>query len=429
MNLLRLAAAWGVLTLALPLATRAQTTAPAAKPVVELPAIHVEGEAGQGPAVSEALNPALGANTYTITERDIDQIAQGENTPFNQVLVHAPGVSFDTYGAIHLRNEDPYYYYYINGTRLPDGINGFSQDIDTRFVKSVTVEIGALPAYYAEGNYGVVDITTKTGAELNGAVASFYGGSNDTLHPSFSYGGTSHGTDFYITGSFVHDDLGLENPTPGTRAIHDQTDQYRGMAYLSHQFDGGGRLSFVFSGADNNYEIPNTPGQAPAFDFSGTTDPPTVVDSTSLNERQNEQTYYGFIAYQQSFDDWSFQVSQVNRDSTVKFNPDVNGDLLFNGVAASVDEYLFSNGVQADFTWQAASDHTVRYGMIAETQQAGTHNQTQVYRSMTTAPPPARSSPSLTTTPSAPTTTASTSRTSGRSTTSSRSTSACASSR
>jgi hypothetical protein len=325
------------------------------------------------------IDPQANKATYTLTAQQISTIAQGENTSFNLVLAHAPGVSDDTYGAIHFRNEDPYYRYYINGTLLPSGINGFSQDVDTRFLQSVTLKVGALPAYYTEGNYGIVDITTKSGAALNGGAATFYGGSFETIHPSFSYGGTSHGTDFYFTGSYLHDDLGLENPTPNSTAIHDETNQYRGMTYLSHQFDDAGRFTFVFSGQDSDYQIPNTPNQTPAFNFNGSPNPPVFVNSTSLNETQNEQTYYGFVAYQQNFDDWSFQISQVDRDSTVKFNPDINGDLLYNGVAAAVKEYNTVNGIQADFTWQAATDHKVSYGVIADTQGAGANNFTYVY--------------------------------------------------
>ncbi len=374
----------GALTSALlltasPFLLRAQTTG-----VTQLPPIEVVGEAAPAAPVSEVIDPGIGANAYTLTNQEIGQIAQGENTSFNQVLVHTPGVSNDTYGVVHFRNEDPYYRYYINGTLLPSGINGFSQDIDTRYVQSVTTQVGALPAYYPEGNYGIVELTTKSGAGLNGGALTLYGGGNETLHPAFSYGGSSHGTDFYFTGSYLHDDLGLENPTANTSAIHDETNQYRGMAYLSHSFDGGGRLTFLFSGEDADYQIPNTPNQQPGFDFAANAGtpgyaPPTPVNSTSLNETQNEQTYFGFIAYQQSFDDWSFQVSQVDRDSTVKFNPDINGDLYYNGIAAAIKEYNLVNGVQADFTWQAATDHTVRFGVIADTQGAGADNLSYIY--------------------------------------------------
>ena len=349
-----------------------------------LPTIVVTAQSPTAEPTRQQTDLSVGTSTYTITQQQINTIAQGESTTFNQVLVRAPGVSDDTYGAIHFRNEDPYYRYYINGTLLPSGINGFSQDIDTHFVQSVTTKVGALPAYYPEGNYGIVDITTKSGASLDGGDASFYGGSYDTLNPTFSYGGTSHGTDFYFNGSYLHNSLGLENPTSGASAIHDETNQYKGFAYVSHQYPDAGRLSFAFSGSDADFQIPNTPGQVPFTVANGVVfDPgatkPNPVSSTELNETQNEQTYYGFIAYQQTIDDFSFQISQVDRDSTVLFNPDYNGDLYYNGVAARVDEYNLTNGLQADFTWQIGDAHTVKAGILGDTQAAGAHNDTYAY--------------------------------------------------
>jgi outer membrane receptor for ferrienterochelin and colicin len=320
-----------------------------------------------------------GTSTYTMTDQQINTIAQGENTSFNSVLTRVPGVSGDTYGAIHFRNEDPYYRYYINGTLLPGGINGFSQDIFTRSVASLTTMVGALSAQHPEGNYGLVDIRTKTGESLSGGTATFYGGSYTTLQPSFSFGASSQGTDVYFSGSYLHNALGLENPTSQTSAIHDDTDQYRGVAYLSHQFQNSGRLSLFFSAAYQDYEIPNTPGQVPGFDFSQTNLAGVHINSSKLNETQNEQTYWGVIAYQQTVGDLSFQLSQVNRWSTVTFNPDISGDLFFNGVAARVHEFIMTNGIQADVSYQWGDAHTVRAGLMADTSRAGANNNSFVY--------------------------------------------------
>ena len=325
------------------------------------------------------ISPDAGTSTYTITDQQIKTIAQGENTSFDNVLTRAPGVSDDTYGAIHFRNEDPYYRYYVNGTLLPSGINGFSQDIFTRSVASSTVMVGALSAQYPEGNYGLVDIRTKTGEGVSGGTATFYGGSYTTLQPSFSFGGSSQGTDVYFSGSYLHDALGLENPTPHTTAIHDDTDQYRGVAYLSHQFQNSGRLSMIFSAAYADYEIPNTPGQVPTLDFSQTNLAGVHINSSKLNETQNEQTYWGIIAYQQTVDDFSFQLSQVNRWSTVTFVPDIKGDLFFNGVAARVHDFIMTNGIQADVSYQWGDAHVVRAGVLADTSKAGANNNSFVY--------------------------------------------------
>lgn len=344
-------------------------------PLTVMPTVVVTGKTEQDRI---ATDPGTGTAVYTLNHDQIQDLGQGEDTSFNQVMTRFPGAAGDTYGAVHFRNEDPYYRYYINGTLLPLGINGFSQDLDTRFVDSTTLKIGALPAFYNQGVYGIIDIQTKTGAALDGGSASFYGGSYDTMHPSFTYGTSSHGTDFFATGSFLQNDLGLENPTGNSSAIHDQTQQYKGFFDLSHQFEDAGRLSFIFSSSTSSYEIPNIPGQTP-LDFSEATNAPVPVDSTNLNERQYEQTYYGIFAYQQTVEDFSCQISQVNRFSSVLFSPDINGDLLYNGVAARVYQNIVTNGVQDDFTYQLNDEHTLRWGVLGETSQAVANNTVYVY--------------------------------------------------
>ncbi len=112
------------------------STSSSATKSVSLPTILVTAKAGE--SSRQVTDLSVGTSTYTLNQQQINTIAQGQNTPFNQVLVRTPGVSDDTFGAIHFRNEDPYYRYYINGTLLPSGINGFDQDIDTRFVESLT---------------------------------------------------------------------------------------------------------------------------------------------------------------------------------------------------------------------------------------------------------------------------------------------------
>ncbi len=71
-------------------ATKTSSTPATGNGVTELPPIQVIGESE---AVSEKVDPAIGVNSYTITDQEISQIAQGQNTSFNQILAHTPGVS------------------------------------------------------------------------------------------------------------------------------------------------------------------------------------------------------------------------------------------------------------------------------------------------------------------------------------------------
>ena len=93
---------------------------------------------------------------------------------------------------------------------------------------------GSLPAQYGFRTAGVVDIQTKSGAFDQGGEVEMYGGSYDTLRPSFELGGTEGKFNYFVDGSYEHSGLGIENPTSSATPIHDTTDQGKTFVYLSY---------------------------------------------------------------------------------------------------------------------------------------------------------------------------------------------------
>src|SRR5207237_4672531 len=91
----------------------------------------------------------------------------------------------------------------------------------------------ALPisAQYGFRTAGIIDIQTKTGTINPGGSVSMYGGSHEWLQPSFEWGGRVGRLDYFLTGDFLHNAIGIENPTSSYNPIHDRTDQGRGFAY------------------------------------------------------------------------------------------------------------------------------------------------------------------------------------------------------
>ena len=134
--------------------------------------------------------PNIGASIYTQTPEQIQNIPGGENAPFQQVLLRAPGVVEDSFGQEHVRGEHANLTYRINGVLLPQPISQFSQELDTRLVDSVSLVTGSLPAQYGFHTAGIVDVQTKSGDTLNHNELSLYGGSFDTFNPSVQVGGT-----------------------------------------------------------------------------------------------------------------------------------------------------------------------------------------------------------------------------------------------
>jgi outer membrane cobalamin receptor len=319
----------------------------------------------------QEIQPSLGASSYNFSSEALQTIPQGENAPLNQVLLQAPGVAQDSFGQIHLRGEHANVQYRLNGVELPEGLSVFGQAIESRFANSMTLITGALPAQYGFQTAGIVDIQTKTGTTSPGGEVTMYGGSWDWLQPSFSYGGRSGALDYFVTGDFLHNNRGIENPTSSFNAIHDTTNQLHGLADLSYIIDPDTRVSLILGGFDGQFQIPNNPGQPTlGFPVLGISN----FNSANLNETQREDTEFGILSLQKHIDTLDFQLSAYTRFSRLSFSPDVIGDLLFNGIAQQATRTDQAYGIQFDASWIAAEHHTIRFGM--QVQEEGTTSKT-----------------------------------------------------
>ncbi|MDR3469088.1 MAG: TonB-dependent receptor, partial [Xanthobacteraceae bacterium] len=326
-------------------------------------------------AARAALMSTAGAGAYTLTESTIAALPQGSETPIDKVLLQAPGVSQDSAasGSLHVRNEHANVQTRIDGIMLPDGVSAFGQIIDTRIIGSLSLVTGALPAQYGLRTSGVLDITTRAGAFDNSGSVSVYGGSHGTVTPSFEYGGTVGGTQYFVSGRYFGGDLGLENPTSSRDAIHDHTDQGKGFVYLSTRLDDASRLVFIGGTSTSNFQIPNNPGQPPGASANGVPFVGFPFSSANLNEHQFEDTQFGVAAYQTSRDGLDLQLAYFSRLSSLHFVPDVAGDLAFNGVASDVVRKSLINGIEADGSYRLTDSHTLRFGLqsSAERSQVG----------------------------------------------------------
>jgi outer membrane receptor protein involved in Fe transport len=353
--------------------------------VTELGNITVIGKLDKG---RNQIIPDLGATAYTISKEQIAAVSQGGNAPFSQIILRAPGVAQDSSanGDLHVRGEHANLQYRINDVLLPEGISGFGLELDSRFVESMQLITGSLPAAYGFRTAGVVDIKTKSGAFENGGNAEVYGGSYDTVRPSFEYGGADGKLNYFIDGSYNHNALGIENPTSAHSAIHDVTDQYKTFAYLSYLLDDTSRVSFMGSASYSDFQVPNTlglpvgtsPDGSMPWNFGGS-GLPANFNSANLNENQNEQNYYGVVTYQKSAGDLNFQISAFGRNSSVHFMPDPVGDLYFNGVSSDVKRDLVSGGLQADASYDLGAKHTIRAGVLLMDESVAADSTTTVF--------------------------------------------------
>jgi outer membrane receptor protein involved in Fe transport len=302
----------------------------------------------------------IGTSSYDFNQQAIHALPQGTNTPVNQVLLQAPGVTQDSAasGQLHVRNEHANVQYRINGIILPDGVSGFGQVLQSNFISSISLITGALPAEFGYRTSGLVDIRTKSGAENPGTYVGLYGGGQKTVTPDIQYGGVIGQTDYFFLGRYFTSDEGIENPTSSLTPIHDNTNQGAGFGYVSSLLNPTTRLSFITGSSVQHFQIPNSPGQIPMYPAFGVTD----FNSALLNENQLEQNYYNVLALQRKLGDTDFQIAYFSRYSDLHFTPDLVGDVIFNGVASNVERRSFVNGVQGDGSYRLNAANTLRSG-------------------------------------------------------------------
>jgi outer membrane receptor protein involved in Fe transport len=335
-----------------------------------------------------------GAASDTISHQTVEDLPQGANAPLEKVMLQFPGVSQDSAasGLLHVRNDHANVQYRINGVMLPDGVTGFGSVLDTSLFGNLSLIVGALPSEYGLRTVGVIDLTTRADAFNNSGSVGLYGGSHGTITPSVEYGGTFGGNcaanvattgyykapayadcflgvQYFFTGSYLQNTVGIENPTPAYNAIHDFTQQEKGFAYMSAVVDPTTRVSLIAGTSINAFQIPNNPGQ-PTSSLVPSAFGVTSFDSSLLNENQYEVTHYGVLALQTSKDGLDTQLSYFTRYNSLHFSPDPIGDLLINGIASNVLRTSYTNGLQGDAAYQLNSSHTIRAGFTVSGEQA-----------------------------------------------------------
>jgi hypothetical protein len=320
-------------------------------------------------AARESIEPQVGASTYSFTTQSIENLPGGADLPLNQVLLQAPGVDQDNLanGAIHIRNEHLEVQYRINGIILPEGVSFFGQGLDPRFVNSMQLIDGTLPAEYGLRVAGIVDITTKSGIFQPGGSFELRGGSYGTFEPSASYGGSINGYNFFISADNLESDHGIDAVTSKYNAIHDDTIQNHGFVYLDKIVDSASKVAFVGGTFQGQFQIPNNPGQPVVF---GPIGGQTTYNSADLTEHQVEGNSFGILSYLRAEEDFDFQVSAFSKYGTLNYHPDSLGDIFFNGIAENALRSSFANGVQADGSYNLGADHTLRVGTFLQAEKA-----------------------------------------------------------
>ncbi len=311
-----------------------------------------------------SIETQVGASTYTIESAAIAALPGGENQQLNQVLLQLPDVVQDSFGQLHVRGDHNDLQYRLNGVILPEGISVFSQTLSPRFISSLSLITGALPAEYGLRTAGIIDLTTNSGTLQPGGYVSVYGGSFGTFQPSFEYGGSAGSYSYYVTGDYKESAVGIDSPDGSTDPLHDHTSQVHMFSYLEKILDESNRLSVILGLSDGSYQIPNQRGLQPmlGLDVEGTTE----YLSDYLNENQRELAEFAALSWQHSAGALNWVSSLSVRYTSLHFAPDWVGDVLYNGIAQDAFKSDTAVAWQTDGSYKLAATHTLRTGFYLQ---------------------------------------------------------------
>jgi outer membrane receptor protein involved in Fe transport len=359
----------------------------APKPGNGTPAKSANGSNGQSSIVitgrkldiaRDAITPSLGASQYTFDREALQKQPGGTNLTLNKSLLQAPGVAQDSYGVIHVRNEHANLQYRLDGVIVPESISGFGTTFDPKIASSIQLITGTLPAQYGYRTSGVINFTTQSGLRNNDGQIGVYGGSFGWLEPSAMVKGSSGDFSYFLSGSYLRNGIGIENPLPTKNAIHDRTTQWRPFAYLSDILSDSSRISLFGGSFIGHFQIPNVTGVSGAFTVNGI----STYDAAKLDQNQREITHYGVAAYQYAGDTFNLQVAPFLRYSQTLFTTDPNmGDVIINGFADRARLTSLAAGIQADGSQQLGSAHTLRFGLFFQNEHTSSNVASTVLRS------------------------------------------------
>ena len=150
----------------------------------------------------------------------------------------------------------------VDGVEIPNTniASNLGPQIDPKDIDYLEMQRGSYQADQGDRTYGVFNVVPRTGFERdNQGELIVSGGNFGQTNDYVSIG--SHTSDFayYASVNGNRSDLGIQ--TPVAQIIHDSENGYGGFSTLIFNATPDDQFRFVFSARQDNYDIPNTPGQ------------------------------------------------------------------------------------------------------------------------------------------------------------------------
>ena len=333
-----------------------------------------------------AIQYKASSETYQISRKDIEALPKGNNNEVYEVLLTVPSVVYGGLKQTHIRQDHANQQYRIDGIPIPDTVSGaFADIVPPRAWERADMILGGMEAQYGNKTTLLVDITSKSGTKPGFGSVQLFGGSDETVNPSFEYGGTvGEKFRYYALNSFITTNRGLEPPTLGSTNNHNQSEKNNTYLRGDYQHDNHNNFSWIFLNAVAKYQIPTIPNLTANPDVLALLPAGfTPVASQNVDQFQKENNQYSQVVWRHDLDAANFfSLGFYFRRGEADFHTPAENALAYaddvnSAQTANQRRTAYTGGGRLDHTWVANSQHLVKTGFQIDYTNA--NNTAQVF--------------------------------------------------
>ncbi len=329
------------------------------------------------------------SETYQLSRKEIEALPRGNNNDVYQVLQTLPSVVYGSLRQTHIRQDHANQQFRIDGMPIPDTVTGaFADIVPPRAWERADIILGGMEAQYGNKTALILDITSKSGTKPGFGSLQGFGGSHETVNPSFEYGGTiGEKVRFYALNSYVNTARGIEPPTLGSENFHNRSEKNNTYLRSDYQLDNRNSISWIFLNAVASFQIPTTPNLSANQDvltLLQAQDPTfTPVNSTDVNQFQKENNQYSQLVWRHDVNTSNFfSLGFYFRRGVADFNTDPLNTLAYvddvnTAQTSNQKRTAYSGGFRLDHTWIPNNQHLIKGGMQFDYSRA--NNVSQIF--------------------------------------------------
>lgn len=343
-----------------------------------------------------AIQYKASSSIYQLNRKDVETLPRGNNNDVADVLLTIPSVAYGALKQTHVRQDHANQQFRIDGIPIPDTVTGaFADIVPPRAWERSEIILGGMEAQYGNKTALILDITSKSGTKPGFGSVQVFGGSNETVNPSFELGGTiGEKVRFYILNSYITTNRGLEPPTLGKTNNHNQSEKNNTYLRGDYQHDNRNNFSWIFLGSVAKYQIPTIPNLEANADVLALL--PTGFEpaaSQSVNQFQKENNQYSQLVWRHDVNASNFfSLGLYFRRGVANFQTDPLNALAYaedvnSAQTANQTRTAYSGGFRLDHTWVPNSQHLVKGGMQFDYSRA--NNDAQIFAFDTSSGAPA----------------------------------------